>query len=232
MADRAAADRGCADTPRPWRGRAPRRGCAGPRRPGRNGRVARGAQCGGHDRPAGSGGRARAVGLPPGGRQRGEPRLGARADRRDRPGGLPDVAAGRARRRSAGRPPGGCRARSPWRCGRPLSRPSRRDRRRNSAARAHNAPRRRGSRAVRPGRNRGRTRHRDARRRKRPADVPPTSLPTSLPTSPPPPATADFLAGERPDVRWAWTDLPGPGRALLAVGEPGAVIAVLDAAAT
>jgi len=46
------------------------------------------------------------------------------------------------------------------------------------------------------------------------------------------PAAADSLAGERPDVRWAWTDLPGPGRALLAVGEPRAVIAILDAAAT
>jgi urease accessory protein len=46
------------------------------------------------------------------------------------------------------------------------------------------------------------------------------------------PATTDPLAGERPDVRWAWTDLPGPGRALLAVGEPRAVIAILDAAAT
>jgi urease accessory protein len=46
------------------------------------------------------------------------------------------------------------------------------------------------------------------------------------------PATADSRAGERPDVRWAWTDLPGPGRALLAVGEPRAVIAILDAAAT
>jgi urease accessory protein len=38
-------------------------------------------------------------------------------------------------------------------------------------------------------------------------------------------------AGERPDVRWAWTDLAGPGRALLAGGEPGAVIALLEAAA-
>jgi urease accessory protein len=46
------------------------------------------------------------------------------------------------------------------------------------------------------------------------------------------PAITDSLAGERPDVRWAWTDLPGPGRALLAVGEPRAVIAILDAAAT
>jgi urease accessory protein len=45
-------------------------------------------------------------------------------------------------------------------------------------------------------------------------------------------AHADSLGGERPDVRWAWTDLAGPGRALFAVGEPGAVIALLDAAAT
>jgi urease accessory protein len=44
-------------------------------------------------------------------------------------------------------------------------------------------------------------------------------------------AHADSLGGERPDVRWAWTDLAGPGRALFAVGEPGAVIALLAAAA-
>jgi urease accessory protein len=37
--------------------------------------------------------------------------------------------------------------------------------------------------------------------------------------------------GEREAVRWAWTDLAGPGRALFAVGEPGAVIALLAAAA-
>jgi len=36
-------------------------------------------------------------------------------------------------------------------------------------------------------------------------------------------------AGERPGVRWAWTPLAGPGALLLAVGEPGAVTAVLDA---
>ena len=41
----------------------------------------------------------------------------------------------------------------------------------------------------------------------------------------------DVPVGERPDVRWAWTDLAGPGRALFAVGEPGAVIALLAAAA-
>ena len=35
--------------------------------------------------------------------------------------------------------------------------------------------------------------------------------------------------GEREGVRWAWTDLAGPGRALFAVGEPGAVIALLAA---
>ena len=32
-------------------------------------------------------------------------------------------------------------------------------------------------------------------------------------------------------MRWAWTDLAGRGRALFAVGEPGAVIALLAAAA-
>ncbi len=37
-------------------------------------------------------------------------------------------------------------------------------------------------------------------------------------------------SGESPRVRWAWTELAGPGRALLAVGEPGAVIARLDTA--
>lgn len=62
-----------------------------------------------------------------------------------------------------------------------------------------------------------------------PADAP-ADVPAEVPVAAP--ATADFLAGERPDVRWAWTDLPGPGRALLAVGEPRAVIAILDAAAT
>ncbi len=46
----------------------------------------------------------------------------------------------------------------------------------------------------------------------------------------PVPAAPGALVGERPDVRWAWTDLAGPGRALLAVGEPRAVIAVLAAA--
>jgi len=35
--------------------------------------------------------------------------------------------------------------------------------------------------------------------------------------------------GEREGVRWAWTELAGPGRALFAVGEPGAVIALLAA---
>jgi hypothetical protein len=44
------------------------------------------------------------------------------------------------------------------------------------------------------------------------------------------PAAPETLVGERPDVRWAWTDLPGPARALLAVGTPSAVIALLDAA--
>jgi hypothetical protein len=31
-------------------------------------------------------------------------------------------------------------------------------------------------------------------------------------------------------VRWAWSDLDGPGAVLLAVGSPAAVTAVLDAA--
>jgi len=44
-------------------------------------------------------------------------------------------------------------------------------------------------------------------------------------------AEAPANVGERPGVRWAWTELAGPGRALFAVGEPGAVIALLDAAA-
>jgi urease accessory protein len=35
-------------------------------------------------------------------------------------------------------------------------------------------------------------------------------------------------AGERAGVRWAWTPLAGPGALLLAVGDPGAVAAVLD----
>jgi len=39
----------------------------------------------------------------------------------------------------------------------------------------------------------------------------------------------DPRQGEREGVRWAWTDLAGPGRALFAVGEPGAVIALLAA---
>lgn len=37
--------------------------------------------------------------------------------------------------------------------------------------------------------------------------------------------------GERPGVRWAWSVLDGPGAVLLAVGDPGAVTAVLDDAA-
>jgi urease accessory protein len=37
-------------------------------------------------------------------------------------------------------------------------------------------------------------------------------------------------AGEQPGLRWASSDLAGPGRVLLAVGEPGAVIQLLDAA--
>lgn len=38
-------------------------------------------------------------------------------------------------------------------------------------------------------------------------------------------------AGERSDVRWAWSALDGPGMLLLAVGDPGAVTALLDLAA-
>ncbi len=38
-------------------------------------------------------------------------------------------------------------------------------------------------------------------------------------------------AGEWPGVRWTWTALEGPGAVLLAVGDPGAVTAVLDDAA-
>jgi urease accessory protein len=37
-------------------------------------------------------------------------------------------------------------------------------------------------------------------------------------------------SGEGPEVRWAWSALDGPGAVLLAVGAPGAVAAVLDAA--
>lgn len=38
--------------------------------------------------------------------------------------------------------------------------------------------------------------------------------------------------GEAPGVRWACTDMDGPGRILIAVGDPGPVTAVLDAHAT
>lgn len=38
--------------------------------------------------------------------------------------------------------------------------------------------------------------------------------------------------GERPGVRWAWSGLDGPGRLLLAVGDPGPVTAQLDATAS
>lgn len=38
-------------------------------------------------------------------------------------------------------------------------------------------------------------------------------------------------AGESPRARWAWTELDGPGRMLLVVGDVGAVIGLLDAAA-
>ncbi|HEV7653643.1 MAG TPA: hypothetical protein VGP36_02750, partial [Mycobacteriales bacterium] len=43
-------------------------------------------------------------------------------------------------------------------------------------------------------------------------------------------STALAGAGERPGVRWAWSELDGPGRLLLAVGDPGPVTALLDAA--
>jgi hypothetical protein len=36
--------------------------------------------------------------------------------------------------------------------------------------------------------------------------------------------------GEGDGVRWAWSELDGPGALLLAVGSPAAVTAVLDAA--
>lgn len=38
-------------------------------------------------------------------------------------------------------------------------------------------------------------------------------------------------AGEEPGVRWAWSELAGPGRVLLAVGDPGPVSALLESAA-
>ena len=45
-----------------------------------------------------------------------------------------------------------------------------------------------------------------------------------------PAAAGGVGCGEEPGVRWAWTDLPGPGRALMAVGTAGAVLAVLESA--
>ena len=45
------------------------------------------------------------------------------------------------------------------------------------------------------------------------------------------PGTGVPTTGENPRVRWAWTELDGPGHMLLAVGEPGAVIALLDVVA-
>lgn len=38
-------------------------------------------------------------------------------------------------------------------------------------------------------------------------------------------------SGERAGVRWAWSSLAGPGAVLLAVGDPGQVVAVVEAAA-
>jgi urease accessory protein len=45
-------------------------------------------------------------------------------------------------------------------------------------------------------------------------------------------ATADRYpgTGDGPELRWAWTELAGPGWMLLAVGEPRAVVELLDAA--
>jgi urease accessory protein len=45
------------------------------------------------------------------------------------------------------------------------------------------------------------------------------------------PDSGATTTGEDSRLRWAWTELDGPGRMLLAVGEPGAVIALLDGAA-
>lgn len=39
-------------------------------------------------------------------------------------------------------------------------------------------------------------------------------------------------AADGPQLRWAWTPLPGPGLMLLAVGEPRAVVELFDRAAT
>lgn len=47
----------------------------------------------------------------------------------------------------------------------------------------------------------------------------------------PPGDSGAAASGEEPRVRWAWTELAGPGHVLLAVGDPGAVVDVLDAAA-
>lgn len=44
-------------------------------------------------------------------------------------------------------------------------------------------------------------------------------------------AAAVAEAGEEPGRRWAWTELAGPGRMLLAVGEPRAVVELLERAA-
>lgn len=41
---------------------------------------------------------------------------------------------------------------------------------------------------------------------------------------------AEPAAGERPGLRWAWTGLDGPGRMLLAVGDPRAVVGLLERA--
>jgi urease accessory protein len=42
--------------------------------------------------------------------------------------------------------------------------------------------------------------------------------------------TGSVGAGEEPGVRWAWSELDGPGAILMAVGDPGPVTATLDAA--
>src|SRR3712207_8513049 len=49
------------------------------------------------------------------------------------------------------------------------------------------------------------------------------ALPIPLVVAGPPVDRAGAGAGERPGVRWAWSELDGPGAVLLAVGEPGAV---------
>jgi hypothetical protein len=42
----------------------------------------------------------------------------------------------------------------------------------------------------------------------------------------------EATGGDGPQLRWAWTALSGPGRMLLAVGQPRAVVELLDRAVT